>query len=179
MGKSNIKWEPLVEPQKVLMPPLHMKVGLIKQFFTALDKDPAAFKCLQDLFLKLSEAKVKTGTFIGQQIKKIIECDNFAKLLSRTEQATWKSFVAVVHGFLGHHKTESYVQLVQTLRKNYTKMGCRMSLKVHILDAHLDKFKENMGAYSEEQGECFHQDIMESERRYLGQYNENMMGDYS
>ena len=36
-------------------------------------------------------------------------------------------------------------------------MGCRMSLKVHILDAHLDKFKENMGAYSEEQGERFHQ----------------------
>ncbi|KAK9746887.1 Homeodomain [Popillia japonica] len=28
--------------------------------------------------------------------------------------------------------------------------GCRMSLKVHTLDAHLDKFKESMGAYSEE-----------------------------
>ena len=36
-------------------------------------------------------------------------------------------------------------------------MGCRMSLKVHILDAHLDKFKDNMAAYSEEQGERFHQ----------------------
>ena len=35
----------------------------------------------------------------------------------------------------------------------------RMSFKVHILDAHLDKFKENMGAYSEEQGERFHRDI--------------------
>ena len=57
-------------------------------------------------------------------------------------------------------------------------MGCRMSLKVHILDSHLDKFKENMGAYSEEQGERFHQDILDFERRYQGQYNENMMGDY-
>ncbi|MGH0150609.1 UNVERIFIED_CONTAM: hypothetical protein FKN15_019617 [Acipenser sinensis] len=57
-------------------------------------------------------------------------------------------------------------------------MGCRMSLKVHILDAHLDKFKENMGAYSEEQGERFHQDILDFERRYQGQYNENMTGDY-
>ena len=36
-----------------------------------------------------------------------------------------------------------------------------MSLKVHILDAHLDKFKENMGAYSEEQGKRFHQDILD------------------
>ena len=52
-----------------------------------------------------------------------------------------------------------------------------MSLKVHILDSHLDKFKENMGAYSEEQGERFHQDILDFERRYQGQYNENMMGD--
>ena len=48
----------------------------------------------------------------------------------------------------------------------------------HILDAHLDKFKENMGAYSEEQGEHFHQDILDFERRYQGQYNENMMGDH-
>ena len=53
-----------------------------------------------------------------------------------------------------------------------------MSLKVHILDAHLDKFKENMGAYSEEQSKRFHQDILDFEHRYQGQYNENMMGDH-
>jgi len=35
-----------------------------------------------------------------------------------------------------------------------------MSLKVHILDVHLHKFKDNMGAYSEEQGERFLQDIL-------------------
>ena len=27
---SNVKAEPLIEPQKVLMPPLHIKLGLIK-----------------------------------------------------------------------------------------------------------------------------------------------------
>src|SRR6218665_1063894 len=74
--------------------------------------------------------------------------------------------------------TENYVQLVQTLIKNYAKMACRMSLKVHILDAHHHKFKDNMGAYSEEQGERFHQDILDFKRRLQGQYNENMMGDY-
>ena len=36
-----------------------------------------------------------------------------------------------------------------------------------------------MGTYSEEQGERFHQDILDFEHRYQGQYNENMMGDYS
>ncbi|XP_066573990.1 fish-egg lectin-like [Amia ocellicauda] len=57
-------------------------------------------------------------------------------------------------------------------------MGCRKSLKVYILDARLDKFKENVGAYSEEQGERFHQDILDFERRYQGQYNEYMTGEY-
>ncbi|KAJ7985778.1 hypothetical protein DPEC_G00344000 [Dallia pectoralis] len=40
------------------------------------------------------------------------------------------------------------------------------------------KFKKQMGTFSEEQGERFHQDILECERRNPGQYNENMMGDY-
>ena len=35
-----------------------------------------------------------------------------------------------------------------------------------------------MGAYSEEQGERFHQDVKEIERRYQGRYDARMMGDY-
>jgi hypothetical protein len=46
------------------------------------------------------------------------------------------------------------------------------------LNLHLDFFPENLGAVSEEQGECFHQDIKDMERRYQGQWNVNMMGDY-
>ena len=178
VGSKNVKWEPLMDPRKVLMPPLHIKLGLMKQFVTALDKESVAFKYLQGFFPKLSEAKVKAGVFVGPQIKRIMECKDFSKMLSRTEKAVWNSFVAVVRGFLGNNKAENYVELVETLVNNYSKMGCRMSLKVHILDAHLDKFKENIGAYSEEQGERFHQDILDFERRYQGQYNENMTGDY-
>lgn len=35
-----------------------------------------------------------------------------------------------------------------------------------------------MGAYSEKQGEHFHDDILDFERRCQGEYNENMMGNY-
>jgi hypothetical protein len=38
-------------------------------------------------------------------------------------------------------------------------------------------FFENLGAVSEEQGERFHQDIKEIERRYQGRWNVNMMDD--
>ena len=35
-----------------------------------------------------------------------------------------------------------------------------------------------MGAYSEEQGKRFHQNLKNFEKRYQGQYNENMVRDY-
>ena len=40
-----------------------------------------------------------------------------------------------------------------------TEMGCRISPKLLILQSHLDFFKSNIGAYSEEHGERFHQDV--------------------
>ncbi|XP_053543491.1 glutamate receptor ionotropic, kainate 4 [Ictalurus punctatus] len=149
----------------------------MKQFVTALDKKLAAFKYLQDFFSKLSEAKVKAIVFIGPQIKKILECKEFPKKLTRKEKAVWNSFVLVVRGFLGNHKAENDVELFKTLVKNYGTMGCRMSLKVNILDAHLDKFKENMGILRGARqalppgynGRVCH---------YQGQYNKNMMGNY-
>ncbi|KAK9745402.1 hypothetical protein QE152_g7003 [Popillia japonica] len=120
----------------------------MKRFVTALDKKSAAFKYLRYLFPQLFEAKVKAGVFVGPQIKKVLECEEFPKMLKKK---VWNSFVAVVRGFLGNQKAEHYVDLVQALVRNYGKMGCSMSLKAHILDAYLDKFKENMGTYSEEQ----------------------------
>ena len=46
-----------------------------------------------------------------------------------------------------------------------------MSLKVHFLHSHMSYFPENLGAFSEEQGEHFHQDVKEMERRYQGFWN--------
>jgi len=53
-----------------------------------------------------------------------------------------------------------------------------MSIKMHFLYSHLDKFPENLGDVSEEQGERFHQDIKEMERRYQGRWSVTMMADY-
>jgi hypothetical protein len=62
--------------------------------------------------------------------------------------------------------------------KSFKALGCRMSVKLHFLHSHLDYFPTNLGTYSEEQGERFHQDISEMERRYQGFWNVNMMADY-
>lgn len=93
------------------------------------------------------------------------------------EKAIWNSFVTVVMGLLSHQTAENYnyVCLVDTLLENNRKMGLRMFLKVS--DIYLDSSMEN-GAFSEEQGEHFLQDILDFERYYQGQYNENIMGHY-
>jgi hypothetical protein len=54
-----------------------------------------------------------------------------------------------------------------------------MSLKVHFLDSHLDFFPENFGVVSDEQGERFHQNISNMEKRYQGKWSLSMPADYS
>lgn len=53
-----------------------------------------------------------------------------------------------------------------------------MSIKLYILDSHLDYFHENLGGFSEELGERFHQDITTTETRYQSQRNVNLIVDY-
>jgi hypothetical protein len=42
---------------------------------------------------------------------------------------------------------------------------------------YIEYFPGNLGRFSEEQGERFHQDIKEMEKRYQGRWNEHMMAD--
>ncbi|CAB3235955.1 unnamed protein product [Arctia plantaginis] len=44
--------------------------------------------------------------------------------------------------------------------------------------SHLDRFPENLGDQSEEQGERFHQDIRTMEEGYQGHWNAHMTADY-
>ena len=53
-----------------------------------------------------------------------------------------------------------------------------MSVKLHFLHSHLDFFPDNLGDVSEEQGERFHQDIKDIERRYQGRWDVSMLADY-
>ena len=44
IGENNIQNEPLVEKSKILLPPLHIKLGLMKQFVKSLDYEGAIWK---------------------------------------------------------------------------------------------------------------------------------------
>ena len=57
-------------------------------------------------------------------------------------------------------------------------LACKMSLKVHFLDSHLDFFCKNLKDFSDEHGERFHQDISVIENRYKGKWSVSMLADY-
>lgn len=143
-----------------------------------LKHDGKGFLYLREKFPRLSDAKLKEGVFIGPQIKKLIDDPGFVKALQPLEKAAWNSFKKVVNGFLGNVRDDNYEDLVAKMLNDYHKMGCRMSLKIHLLDSHLDFFPENLGDVSDEQGERFHQDIAGMERRYQGRWDEAMLSDY-
>lgn len=48
-GNTTLKLEPFADPQKVLMPPLHINLRLRKRFGAVLEKEYAVFKHLQHL----------------------------------------------------------------------------------------------------------------------------------
>ena len=57
-------------------------------------------------------------------------------------------------------------------------MGANMSIKLHYRHNHLDRFPNNLGDFSEEHGERFHQDMKLIEDRYQGRWNRYMMAEY-
>ena len=61
----NVIHEALVTRQNILLPPLHIKLGLLKQFVKDLDPNSAALHHIRKIVPRLSDAKVKGGKFTG------------------------------------------------------------------------------------------------------------------
>ena len=177
-GASNVANLPLVDRQNVILPPLHIKLGLVKQFVKALNKESAAFKYLVQKFPALSEAKVKEGIFVGPDIRQLLNDDNFELTMDNLQLAAWKAFRSICKDFLGNYRSPNYMDIVEELLQSYEALGCKMSLKVHFLMSHMDFFPENMGSVSDEHGERFHQDISVMEKRYKGKWSAAMLADF-
>jgi len=177
-GSHNVVSHALVNPQKILLPPLHIKLGLMKNFVKALNKEGRAFAFLNKKFPRVSEAKLKAGIFDGPQIRELMKDPKFDESMESNERNAWLSFKSIVTNFLGNHRSPEYECVVEGLLQSFQALGARMSIKMHFLSSHLDYFPENCGDVSEEQGERFHQDIRVMEERYQGRWDVNMLADY-
>ena len=174
----SVKHTPLVQPNRIFLPPLHIKLGLMKNFVKALKPDGLGFQYLKQMFPRISDAKLKEGIFVGPQIRQVMKDRDFELQLTSLELQAWRSFKAVSSDFLGNTKAENYRDIVKKLLRDYQAIGARMSLKLHFLHSHIDFFPDNLGSVSDEHGERFHQDIAVMEQRYSGKYTPSMMGDF-
>jgi len=77
---------------------------------------------------------------------------DFENVMTSDEREAWTSFKEVVNGFLGNNKAADYKAVVAVMLKNFKKLGCNISVKLHYLHSHLDWFPDNLGDVSEEQG---------------------------
>lgn len=154
-GKENIQEKPLIDPKNVILPPLHIKLGLFKNFAKKLNPDGKGLQYLREEFPKLSEEKLKGGVLVGSQIRKLMKDLNFDAALKVVERKAWVCFKEVVKGFLGNNKDAKFKSIISKMFTAYKNIGCRMSLKMHVLHSHLDFFPKNLGEVSGEQGEGF------------------------
>ena len=112
---KNVIHKPLIDPSKVLPLPLHVKLGLRKNFVKALDVKVPAFTYLCGQFPKLAYEKVKAGVFIAPQIRHLFKDQKFEAVLSDKEKAVWQSLEKVSNCFLGNVKAENFRELVLEL----------------------------------------------------------------
>ena len=91
----NVANERLVDPDKIYLPPLHIKLGLMKVFVKALNRDGEAFNHLRKQFPRLSEAKVK-GVFTGPQIRDVFKDTTFSSKLNEVESNACETFAIII-----------------------------------------------------------------------------------
>ena len=145
LGKFNVHHVPSVDPRKIYLPPLHIKLGLFKKLVKAMDSTGNGILYLRQKFPYKSEAKVKAGVFMGPEIRRLMGVKKFVANLKSKEKAGWDQFCLIVKNFLGNYKSLNYVQMVSNFLLAYQEFGARVSLKIHFLHSHLDFFPLNMG----------------------------------
>lgn len=104
--------------------------------------------------------------------------ENFTEKLNQVERRAWMGFISLCDNFLGKTRSNDYGAIVNEFLQAYGDMGCRMSIKIHFLHSHLDFFPENLGKFSDEQGERFHQEMASIEQRFHGKNKIHMLADY-
>ena len=97
-GKINIAQKSLVDPQKIFLPGLRIKLGIVKNVIKTLNKNwKAGLFFLKNNIPKLSEANIREGVFDELQTRQLILNCDFEKSLSELERRTWLSVTENSH----------------------------------------------------------------------------------
>jgi len=107
-GEENVVKLSLVLRENIFLPPLHIKLGLMKNFVKGMDKTCCGFEYVWNKFPNESDAKIKEGIFIGPQIRELMQGKQFDEDVNETERNAWLSFKRICMNFLRNHKAANY-----------------------------------------------------------------------
>lgn len=171
--------KPLVPKEKILLPPLHIKIGLVTQLCKKLYKNNTTYQAeIPNIIKEVSTAKHKGGVYNGPQIRTLFSKSRQLKqILTADEYHAFNCLKIVCESFLGNYRHPNYKQFIENLMESYKNLDISVTIKMHSLISHLDKFKD-CGKFSDEQGERFHQDIMGIEKDYKGKDMVKGLGRY-
>jgi len=116
----------LVESSNILLPSVHMKLGLMKNFVKVMDQTGSAFRYFTEKFPGTSAAKTKEGVFIGPQMCKILRHTQFDQILICNEKRAWNDFWLLAAYFLGSNKADNHKELVEIIVLSFPKLGCNI-----------------------------------------------------
>ena len=108
------------------------------------------------------------GILIGPDIRKLIQSEPFLESLSFCEKKACFSVIEVKRTFLGKHRSENYKDDVQEMLSSFKEINVKMSLKIHFMASHIDFFPMDLGRFSDQDSERFHQTVKVVEKRYNG-----------
>ena len=103
----NVVADPLVKPHQILLPSLHIKLGLMKNFVKAINKKSPAFAFIKQTFPQVTDAKLNAGFFDGPRIRTLMKDGHFNGVMNEPERNTWQAFKSVVSNFLGKKKVQN------------------------------------------------------------------------
>jgi hypothetical protein len=107
---------------------LHVKLGLMKIPMEDMIRSGEGFRYLVRKFQRVSDAKIKKGTFVGPHIKWVMNDKNSDEDLEGAKKRAWKAFKLTVDNFIRRKSAKLAAQMLEAHRK----MGCKCHL-IHII----------------------------------------------
>jgi len=80
-----------------------------------MNQNRPGFIYLKNTFSRKSDAKTKSGVFVGPEIRELTHDVKSEGQVSELERAAWKSFKNATTNFLEHQKEENYFGMVTYL----------------------------------------------------------------
>ena len=82
----NIVNDPTVSRENIIFLPLHIKLGLMKQFVKALNTDDECFQHIFSVLPGLLFEKIEASVFNGPQIRTLVRNQEFARKMNDKER---------------------------------------------------------------------------------------------